>query len=131
LNGDGYDLVLLGRVDDSPIDVDRIQQRVEQKGYSRVLASLGEVQFESATDLMATYAGRAEDLRPMTQNVEINRDLNMRLQYLAGLGLNSVTTSQVYRKILSYRRFPEDLIKGSGESIETLRDALGRPHRTF
>jgi len=131
LNGDGYDLVLLGRADDSPIDVDKIEHRLEQKGYSRVLASLADVQFQSATDLMATYAGRAEELRPMTQGIEINRDLNMRLQYLAGIGLNSVTTSQVYRKILSYRRFPEDLIKGSAEPLDTLRDLLGRPHRTF
>ncbi len=131
LRGDGYDLVLLGRMDDSPIDVDQIQQRLDRDTYSRVSASLAEVEFPSAADLMAGYAGRAEDLRRMVSGAEINRDLNMRLQYVAGLGLNSVTAPQVYRKILSYRRFPEDLLTGTGERMETLREVIGRPHRVF
>jgi spermidine synthase len=131
LRGDGYDLVLLGRLDGSPINVDQLQQRLDQAEYSRVSASLAEVEFQSAMDLMLAYAGRAEDLKPMVRGAEINRDLNMRLQYLAGLGLNSVMGPQVYRKILSYRRFPDDLLVGTDERIGTLREVLGRPHRTF
>jgi spermidine synthase len=80
---------------------------------------------------MATYAGRKEDLKSMVAGAEINRDMNMRLQYLAGLGLNSVTAPRVYRKILEHRRFPEGLLVGSGEPIGSLRELLGRPHRTF
>ncbi|HTW67312.1 MAG TPA: hypothetical protein VME17_21985 [Bryobacteraceae bacterium] len=137
LNGDGYDLVLLGTVGESntgaasPIDVDALQRRLDQSSYSGVSASLAAVGFHSAVDLLATYAGRASDLAPMLANAQINDDLNMRLQYMAGLGLNSVTAPQIYSEVLSYRKFPEDLLTGTGAGVNTLRELIGRPHRTF
>jgi spermidine synthase len=131
LNGDGYDLVLIGRLDESSINVDEMQQRLDQPKYSRVLASLADVEVRSAADLLSTYAGRASDLAPMLSGTSINRDLNMRLQYIAGWGVNSVMSEPIYRQILSYRRFPEDLIAGTGEAFESLRDVLHRRHRTF
>jgi spermidine synthase len=131
LNGDGYDLVLLGRTDPGPINVDELQRRLDQPGYSGVSASLAETGFHSAVELMSTYAGRASDLAPMIAGVQINEDLNMRLQYLAGLGLNSVISPKIYREVLSYRQFPEGLLSGKGESMDALRELLGRPHRTF
>ena len=131
LNGDGYDLVLLGRPDASPIDIDALERRLSQPGYARVSASLAETEFHSGMDLLATYAGRASDLAPMLAGAEINEDLNLRLQYLAGLGLNSVLAPQIYRDILAYRKFPDGLLTGSDERINALRALLGRPHRTF
>jgi spermidine synthase len=131
LNGDGYDLVLIGQLDSSTISVDAIQQRLEQRHYNRVASSLAEVALPSAWDLVATYVGRASDLQPMLSGAEINRDLNMRLQYVAGWGVNSVSSAHIYRRILSYRRFPDDLFTGSGERFEDLRDVIGRKHRVF
>jgi len=131
LNGDGYDLVLLGSADSTPIDVEKLQRRLSQPGYSGVSASLAETGFHSAVDLLATYAGRASDLAPMLENAQINDDLNMRLQYIAGLGLNSVRAPQIYRQIMSYRKFPEDLLRGQGEGVDALHTLIGRPHRTF
>jgi len=43
----------------------------------------------SALSLLTTYAGRGPDLRPWLKGGHINRDRNLRLQYLAGMGLNS------------------------------------------
>src|SRR5215831_18202390 len=77
LNGDGYDLVLLGRLDSSPINIDAVQKRLEGTGYSKVLESLADVQIASAADLFATYAGRASGLAPWLLGSPINRDLNM------------------------------------------------------
>jgi spermidine synthase len=131
LNGDGYDLVLIGRLDESSINVDEMQQRLDQPKYSRVLASLADVEVHSAADLLSTYAGQASDLEPMLSGTPINRDLNMRLQYIAGWGVNSVMSEPIYRQILAYRRFPEDLITGTGEAFEDLQDVLHRKHRTF
>ena len=131
LNGDGYDLVLLGQPDGSRIDVDAIQKRLDDSKYSGVRDSLADVQFNSAFELMATYAGRASDLAPMLAGAEINRDLNMRLQYIAGWGLNAVTSAKIYRELLSYRRFPDDLLTGTDERMDALRETLGRRHRTF
>jgi spermidine synthase len=131
LNGDGYDLVLLGRADDAPIDIDALARRLGQPSYARVSKSLAEAEFHSVVDLLATYAGRAQDLGPMLAGAQINDDLNMRLQYLAGMGLNSVSAPQIYRDILAYRKFPENLLTGSSEQVNSLRELLGRPVRTF
>ena len=137
LNGDGYDLVLLGSADGATINpgasinMDALQRRLDQPSYSAVSASLAGVEFHSAVDLLATYAGRASDLAPMLANAQINDDLNMRLQYMAGLALNSVSAPQVYREVLSYRKFPDDLLVGSGAGVNALHELIGRPHRTF
>jgi spermidine synthase len=130
-SGDGYDLVLLGSADTSPISVDDLQRRLEQPAYSGVAASLADTGFQSAVDLLATYVGRAPDLAPMLVNAQINGDMNMRLQYIAGLGLNSAISPRVYKEILSYRRFPEELFTGQGERVERLRELIGRQRRTF
>jgi spermidine synthase len=131
LNGDGYDLVLMGRLDASPVNIDEVQKRLEGARYSRVAASLEDVRITSASDLFATYTGRAADLSPTLLGVPINRDLNMRLQYIAGWGVNSVSADQIYREILSHRTFPDGLLEGTGERIDSLRDVLGRKHRVF
>jgi spermidine synthase len=131
LNGDGYDLVLLGSADSLPIDMEALQRRLSQPGYSGVTASLTDIGIHSVVDLLATYVGRASDLAPMLVNAQINGDMNMRLQYLAGLGLNSVTSSRVYREILSYRKFPEDIFSGSADDVDRLRELIGRQRRTF
>jgi spermidine synthase len=131
LDGDGYDLVLLGSADATPINVDVLQQRLDQPSYSGVSASLAQTGFHSAVELLATYAGRASDLAPMLVNTQLNDDLNMRLQYIAGMGLNSITAPHVYREILSYRKFPEDLLVGNGAGLNALQELIGRPHRTF
>ena len=129
LNGDGYDLVLIGRLDDSPIDADEIERRLNRPDYSKVVESLSETGFPTAMDLLATYAGRAPDLQPMLEGVRINEDMNLRLQYLAGLGLNSVAAPGIYREMLGYRKFPEDLLRG--EKMDALRTLFGRPQRSF
>jgi len=131
LDGDGYDLVLIGRPENTPINIGDLQRRLAQKTYAAVDSSLAEVQFNSAVDLLGTYAGRASDLQPMTAGVPVNNDLNMRLQYLAGLGLNSASGAPIYREIVSHRKFPEDLLTGSGEPMVQLQEIIGRQHRTF
>jgi spermidine synthase len=122
---------LLARADATPINVDELQKRLEQPRYARVLASLAEVEIKSASELLATYAGSAADLAPMVRDAQVNTDLGMRLQYLAGWGVNSVASPKLYREIVSYRRFPEKLLTGTGERMDVLRDILERPYRTF
>jgi spermidine synthase len=114
------DLVLMGRVGPAAIDLEELQTRLGRGDYSLVADSLRQVGFRSMLDLLATYAGRAQDLRPWVQGAEINRDRNLRLQYLAGMGLNLQEAESIYGEMLHYRTFPEDLFTGSSE----LRDAL-------
>ena len=130
-NGDGYDLVLLGREDSSPVSVDEMQARLDQPSYARVAASLADAGFHSAVELLGSYVGKATALEPMVSGVPVNNDLNLRLQYLAGMGLNSAMAPQVYREMLSYRKFPDDLLTGAGDRINALKTLLGRPYRSF
>jgi spermidine synthase len=130
-DGDGYDLVLLGRLDDSPLEVDALEKRLLQPSYAKVAASLADVGFHNTLDLLASYAGRASDLTGLLAGAQINQDLNLRLQYLAGLGLDSMSAASTYQEVLSYRRFPDGLLSGSPEKLKPLRVRFGRRRRIF
>ncbi len=88
--GKGYDLVLLGQVEPTTIDVEAIEAKLQRPEYAPMKQSLREIGMHSAIDLFATYAGRKPDLEPWLRNAQINRDRNLRLQYLAGMGLNLI-----------------------------------------
>jgi spermidine synthase len=126
-NGAGYDLVLLGQVEDTKIDVDAIQARLQRPEYAPVVQSLNEIGMHSAVDLFSTFAGRANDLAPWLADASINRDRNLRLQFLAGLGLNLYQSDAIYAGMLAYvRRFPDELFTGSPETIRALRAGIQR-----
>ena len=122
--GGGYDLVLLGQADPAKIDIDNMQQRLDRPDYARVAQSLREVGFPSAVALLSTYAGQEPDLRTWLEGAEINRDGNLRLQYMAGLALNVSREGSIYSEMLNYRRFPENLFAGSEQLRTTLKLAL-------
>ena len=124
IDGQGYDTVLLGQAEPSRVDLDQLQQRLARADHQPVAESLHDVAFWSGADLLATYAGRASDLRSWLEHAEINHDVNLRLQYLAGMGLNFDQPAFIYNQILSYRRFPEDLFIGSPSAVHTLRTGL-------
>jgi len=118
--GKGYDMVLMGQVEPLQIDLDVMEARLNSPEYVSVAQSLYEVGFASAVDLFATYAGRGPDLRGWLRDAAITRDRNLRLQYLAGLGLNLYQSESIYTDMLTHRRLPERLFTGS----ETLKQRL-------
>jgi spermidine synthase len=122
--GIGYDTVLLGQAEPIRIDLDEIEARLQQPEYMPVVRSLREIGLKSAVDLFATYAGRAADLKEWLGDAAINRDGNLRLQYLAGLGLNMNESDAVYAEILRHRRLPEGLFTGSASTMGALRERL-------
>lgn len=126
LRGAGYDTVLLARADDQPIDVDRVQALLRQPAYSRVADSLAEVGFRTATDLFGTYAGRADDLAPWLEGAVINTDRNLRLQYLAGQGLNLYRADEILNRMLSSSETaaPEDLFSASPAAMREIRQIV-------
>ncbi len=127
-NGQGYDLVLLGQVGDQPIriNVDEIQARLNRPEYAPVVKSMRDIGFYSAVDMFSSYAGRAQDLKDWLKDAPINRDRNLRLQYLAGLGLNLYESGPIYSEILRYRKFPDDLFIGQPSTISALRAGIQR-----
>jgi spermidine synthase len=138
---EGYDAVLLGQAEPSPINVDRIQDLLDRDKYSSVRDSLREVGFGQsavhpeysdqaiAVHLLSTFAGQASNLHDWTQNAQINRDANLRLQYLAGMYFNSYISTKILQGILSYYTFPENVFTGSGRSLAALREALSEQGR--
>jgi spermidine synthase len=127
--GQGYDVLLLGQADATTIDLEAMEQRLDRAEHSDVAQSLAEVGFKSVTDLLATYAGQASDLAPWLEGAQINHDRNLRLQYMAGMGLNQYQEDGISDEMLTYRTFPEKLFVGSPRKRLVLRQALGRTGR--
>ena len=124
LNGGGYDVFLLGQAQPAPIDIDNMGERLNRPDYARVVESLRNVGFTSMSDLLSTYAGQDQDLKPWLQGAAINRDGNLRLQYLAGLALNVSAETIIYNQMLQYRHFPTSLFRGSEQRMQALYSAL-------
>ncbi len=126
-NGRGYDLVLVGPKAPVKFDVDRIEARLHSPEYAEVLRSLTEVGISSALDLFANYAGQPADMGGYLKDALINRDSNLRLQYLAGMGLNLYESDPIYQDLVTYAgRFPDNLFTGKPETLQALQDAIRR-----
>jgi spermidine synthase len=122
VNGQGYDAVLVARADGRPIDVEQIQRRLETAAYAPVAESLRSIRFESALELLGTYAADARDLAGWLEGAAINTDANLRLQYLAGDGLNVYHQGEIFRELVAQgARFPDALFTGTPAQLETLR----------
>ena len=141
-SGQGYDTVLFAQADPvEKIDVDRLQDWLD--GHPKVLKSLEDVNFgerrplgkdygevpEVSVDLLATYAGQAADMAAWLRGAQINTDMNLRLQYLAGLTLNRDSSKELLDDILLYYRFPDNLFEGSEERMAALMKALAASER--
>jgi spermidine synthase len=137
----GYDAVLLGQNDTSPIDTDKLQNLLGRADYSSVRQSLIEVGFggegaqwlyedqDVVSSLLATFLGQASDLKDWTRNAQINRDRNLRLQYLAGMSFNYYQSTEIFQDILSHYAFPQNVFVGSRERIALLKQALSNQGR--
>jgi spermidine synthase len=143
--GEGYDAVLFGEVEPTVIDIDELQRRLDRPDHKLVKQSLRDVGFgemrtetdgmvvepTEAIDLLATYIGQAPLLVEWSRGAEINSDRALRLQYLAGLWLNSYIGEKILASILADYRFPEGTFVGRQEDIDELKQFLNRRNRWF
>jgi spermidine synthase len=120
-NGQGYDLVLFGQLGGGKIDVDAAQARLSDPANAVIAQSLREIGINSAVDLFGTYAGGTSDMKAWLADGTINTDLNLRLQYLAGRGLNLYQSDAIYRSMIRDSRYPESLFTGSPQTLQALR----------
>lgn len=123
-DGHAEDTVLVGTVDPPYLDVDAMETGLLMPEYAPLRLSLGEIGVYSIVDLLGRYAGRASELRPWLADAAINRDRDLRLQYLAGLGFNEHLGRDIYQDLLQYRRFPDDLFIASEPNLSWLRNAV-------
>ena len=135
--GVGYDAILFGQVEPTVINLDEFQARIDRPDHERVKQSLHDVGFgegfdgdvEEGLDLLSTYAGQASLLKDWTRDAQINTDRNLRLQYLAGMWLNSTMREKNLADIRSHYKFPEQTFVGSPERVEALKQLRYRPIR--
>ena len=116
LNGAGYDLVLMGQVEPLKIDIEAIERKLRQPDYANVVTSLQQIGFDDASSMYATYAGQLSDLKDWMAGAPINTDANLRLQYLAGWGLNSNLADMLNRRLIGMRKQPDNIFIGSEEA---------------
>ena len=140
----GYDAILYGQAEPTVIDVDALRRRLIRPDHKRVKQSLldvglwelkgfeGEEVPDEGIDLLATYAGQAPLMKEWTKGAQINTDRNLRLQFLAGMSLNSYRGDEILASILAYYRFPKETFVGSPDMLRLLKEAQerkGRPMR--
>ena len=138
----GYDGILFGQVEPTVIDVDELQRRLVRPDHQLVKKSLRDVELwepkgfegeevpDEGIDLLATYAGQAPFLKEWTKDAQINTDRNLRLQFLAGMSLNSYIGDGILTSILAHYRFPDQTFVGNPESIRVLKQALDQKGRS-
>jgi len=127
LDNAGYDIVLMGQVEPTKIDIRSLMTRLSDARYRPVMQSLQEVGFDSPVTLFSTYAGDGRGLAPWLRDATINRDRNLRLQYLAAAGANLYQSRQIFEEIAKYRTFPDSLFTADPFAQAMMREAMHFP----
>ena len=121
--------MLLGQVEGTTINLDEIEATAQAAGIraGRAVAArdrdvLGR---RSVRDLCRPRT----DFAPWLKDAQINRDRNLRLQYLAGRGLNLYQADVIYADMLNYSRAPDAIFTGSEDLrqdlLQKIRTAIG------
>jgi spermidine synthase len=99
LAGDGgYNVTLLGQL--KPLEV-TMSQVNESFSRPKVRNSLSEVGLSSVPVMLELFAGVTEDFEWWLADAQLNRDRNLRLEYLAGRALNAQLADEIYRDMVS------------------------------
>jgi spermidine synthase len=118
--------VLFGQLGGGRINVDEVQKRLDDPANAAVTNSLKQVGINSAIELFATYGGSRGDMQNWLRDAQINTDRNLKLQFLAGLGLNLYQSDAIYQAMKKDAKYPEQLFAGSPETLQQLRRGLTR-----
>ena len=127
-NGQGYDMVLFGQVENSRINLDEIQAKLQLPEYAPVAQSLSEIGMNNVVDLFSTFAGDKQMLQPWLADAIINRDRNLKLQYLAGLGVHLYQSDVIYSQMLRTADYPQGLFVGSDGMLSALQASMRQQH---
>jgi spermidine synthase len=129
VGGQGYDMVFMGHLEEPKINLDEMQARLDRPDYAPVAQSLHEIGVNTMVDLLSNYAGQNADLGKWSAGAEINRDIDLRLQYLGGWGINSTMEDAIYRQLLGFRQMPPTVFTGTPERVRELVQAIAATAR--
>ena len=98
----GYDLVVVGTIGHQEISPRSITQRLRSnRPLQRALTEIG---LPNSDALLGRFAADGAILTNWLRDAQINRDCNLRLQYLAGLTPESQTAQEIFQAMVSQRR---------------------------
>ncbi len=107
-------------------------ERYNHPRHAQVRASLAEVRLENVTALFSTFADQPDNLAHWLEDADINVDKNMRLQYLAGMGLNLYENIGIYNNMLLQGvSYPTDLFIVDEQVLTELEDKITRRQGRF
>jgi spermidine synthase len=124
-SGQGYDGVMVGSVEPLVIDVSAIDAKLHSPAFAPVLQSLTEVDYGSVQSLFGTFAAHSSQLMHYLADAQINRDRNLRLQYLAGMAVNRYDQSQLYFDLKAQGGWKDGLFTGDPALLAQLRQNVG------
>ncbi|GDY00751.1 spermidine synthase [Planctomycetota bacterium] len=117
--GTGYDVAVLGTALPTHLDLESVELLLDKNANARThLATIG---LDSAPRLFSTYCGSASDLAPWLADAEPNRDIALRLQYLAGLAFDRHDEQKIFVAMQKFCSWPEGMFVGSALQIAELR----------
>jgi spermidine synthase len=93
--------------------------------------SLADVDLGFLVSLLNSYAGQGPDLQPWLAGAPINRDRNLRLQYLAGISLDWQRADRIYNNMARYRKYPENLITAPPDIEAALKRRFEETNESF
>lgn len=105
----GYDVVVLGQIEPTRIDVQRVEQRIQDS--TEVKQSLADVRINSAIELLASYAAGGPDLEGWLGDTPVNRDFSLKLEYISGLAADLQKADDIYASMTRSRSYPSDLFE--------------------
>jgi spermidine synthase len=124
-SGQGYDGVMVGSVEPLVIDVSAIDAKLHSPAFAPVLQSLTEVDYGSVQSLFGTFAAHSSQLTAYLADAQINRDRNLRLQYLAGMAVNRYDQSQLYFDLKGQGGWKDGLFTGDAAALAQLHETIG------
>lgn len=100
--GGGYDLTVVGSLDKREVDATYFAKQLDANSDLRL--SLEDVEMGTGRGVMESFVAYGADITDWLQGAEINRDRNLRLQYLAGMTPNSYTEDDIIGYLVAARR---------------------------
>ena len=116
--------MLLGQAGETKIDLDDIEQRLSSRTIRAWRNRCRTSVFRPRPTCSPPTPARRATWPRGWQDAQINRDRNLRLQYLAGLRSNWYRSEAIHQEMAAFRKFPDGLFDGSDASTLILKIGL-------
>ena len=93
---------------------------------SAIEESVREMEFESVDDMLTLYVADKQSLKEWLVGAEINSDLSLRLEYLAGAAAFQNERETIFREVIAHRTWPQGLYQGEQARLDAIKSNLAK-----